>query len=151
MEIPISFVPMGQGDRVNKYVSSRVPIAMYTSVDRQIDLGINENSSTWAATDFEILKDFHRANILNLFDEVDFIQEDIREIGGQKFVVYEFVGRITDEDRTVGERNYVSRYNYIMYTIRNNKVLLFNFTCPTRFQSSWEDTAREMMESVRLK
>lgn len=151
MEVPASFVPMDQADLYNKYVSSRMPIAMYTSADRLIDLGINENSSTWAATDHTILQDFHKANILNLFDQVTFIQEEIKEIGNRTFVVFEFVSRVTDEESTFGGRTSVSKYTYIMYTIRNNRVLLFNFTCPARMQSEWKDTAREIMESIRIK
>lgn len=151
MKIPTSFALMEQADINNKYISARMPIAMYTSIDRQVDLGINENSSTWTANDLEILKDFYKANILNLFTEVQFIQQNIKDVGERSFVVYEFVSKITDDENAIGETQTISKYTYIMYTLRNNKVLIFNFTCPSKLKSQWESAAAEMMESVRIK
>ncbi len=73
MKIPVGFRPMSQSDLINRYNAFRKPLAMYTNENRQIDLGINENSSPWAGEDLEILSDFYRANISNLFTEVHFI------------------------------------------------------------------------------
>lgn len=151
MKIPVAFVPMTEADLVRKYVSSRKPIAMYTNSGRTVDLGVNENSSTWAADDLELLKEFNKANILNLFTEVRFIQEDLRQIGDRDFVVFEFVSTITDEESAIGGTKSTSHYTYIQYTIRDEKVLLFNFTCPARIQNQWQSVAKEMMESVRIK
>lgn len=151
MEIPVDFVPMSEAELYTKYVSARKPIAMYTSPDHQVDLGVNENSSPWTGTDLELLKDFYKANIANLFTNVDFIQEDIREIGGRQFVIFEFVSKITDEESVFGNSSAISKYTYLQYTIRDNNVLLFNFTCPARLRARWQEAAKEMMESVRLK
>lgn len=151
MEVPESFIPMSQSELIGKYVSSRTPIAMYTSEDRNIDLGINETSSAWAGDDLPILQAFYKANIANLFTEVEFLQEEIREIGGRPFIVFEFISKITDEGSTFGGNSSISKYTYIQYTLRNNKVLLFNFTCPLRARPQWQETAQRMMESVRIK
>ncbi len=151
MKVPVDFINMTQAERVNKYVSSRAPIAMFTSSDRNVDLGINENSSAWPGDDLTILQSFFKANIANLFTEVKFIQEEIREIGDRKFIVFEFVSKITDEQTTFGGNTSISKYTYIQYTLRNEKVLLFNFTCPGRQRATWQEAAKEMMESIRIK
>lgn len=151
MKIPVNFVPMSKAELYTKYVSSRPPIAMYTSPDRHIDLGVNENSSAWAGNDLEILKSFYKANIANLFTNVEFIQEDIREIGGRSFVVFEFVSKITDEESTFGGGGTISKYTYVQYTLEDDHVLLFNFTCPARMRAQWQGAAKEIMESVRVK
>lgn len=152
MLVPAQFLPMTQSDLVNKYVSYRMPIAMFTSADRRIDLGVNQNSSPWSSGDLNILKDFYKAGILNLFTEVTFIRDEIRDIGGRSFVVFEFVSRVSDEDQSFGGlSNPVSNYTYIMYTLHNQRVLLFNFTSPISYRSQWQEAAHQIMESVRIK
>ncbi|MFT6882966.1 MAG: hypothetical protein ACI83W_001034 [Marinoscillum sp.] len=149
--VPETFVDMSTGERVSKFVSARAPIAMFTSQDRLVDLGINQNSTTWPDGDLEILRSFYKANISNLFTEVKFIQEDIREINGRDFIILEFVSKITDEESTFGGNASISKYSYIQYTIYNNRVLLFNFSCPSRIRSEWEATAKEIMGSIQIK
>lgn len=151
MKVPMTFTPMNPSDLRNKYLSSRAPIAMYTSPDQQIDLGINVTNNTWQSDDLEILKSFYKANIMNLFTEVNIIQETIQEIGERKFIVFEFVSRVTDQENTFGGNTAISKYTYIEYTIYGENVLLFNFTSPARVKSQWAETVKEMMESVRIK
>ncbi|MEP4533592.1 MAG: hypothetical protein ABJ004_10935 [Cyclobacteriaceae bacterium] len=151
MKVPVSFNPMSRSEMVNKYVAYRQPIAMFTSADRQIDLGINKNSTQWTENDLTILKDFYKANIQNLFTEVKFIQEEVKTIGNREFVVFEFISKVTDEDKTFGGiSSPVSKYTYIMYTLYQDSVLLFNFSCDTRWRPQWQAAAREIMESVRI-
>jgi len=150
MEIPESFTPMTQQELYSKFISDRMPIAMYTSADKRADLGINENSSTWVGKDLKILREFYKSNITNLFTKVEFIQDDIQEIGGRQFVVFEFVSTLVDEN-SIGDVNTISKYSYIQYTIRDNKVLLFNFSCPAMLKRQWQETASTMMNSVKIK
>ncbi len=152
MLVPESFVPMSQSDIISKYVSARQPLAMFTSADRRVDLGINQNSSMWKESDLSILKDFYKAGILNLFTEVKFMKDEIREISGRKFVVFEFVSRVVDEENSIsGLGTAVSNYTYIMYTLYEDRVLLFNFNCPQSERVKWQLAAGQMMESVRIK
>ena len=151
MKVPVGFIPMSEADLIRKYVSARKPIAMYTDAGRQTDLGINETSNTWSSNDLEILKDFYKANILNLFTKVRFVQEDLRTIGDRQFVIFEFVSTISDEESAFGNASSTSKYTYIQYTIKDDKILLFNFTCPARDQTIWQETAKEIMESVRIR
>lgn len=150
LEIPTEFTPMTQAEIYAKYVSSRPPIAMYSDPNRQVDLGVNENSSKWAGDDLAILKDFYKANIANLFTKVDFLQEEIKEINGREFIVFEFVSSITDEEATFGPKT-TAKYNYMTYTLKDENILLFNFSCPARYQNQWKETAGRIMESVEVK
>ena len=151
MKVPASFETMARADRISRYVSARDPLAMFTNKDRTIDLGINATLNKWEAGNLEIVKDFYKAGILNLFTEVNFIQEDIRKIGDRQFVVFEFLSKISDENNTFGSGSSLSKYTYIQYTIYDDKVLLFNFTAPARLRNVWAEPAKEMMESVRIK
>lgn len=152
IKVPTSFIPMSPGEVNSRYVSYRSPIAMFTSSDGLIDLGINKNSSQWEGNDITILKSFYKANIQNLFTEVKFLQDDIIKISEREFVVFEFLSKMSDEEKTFGGvSSPVSKYTYIMYTLYDNNVLLFNFTCNVRKRAEWQSAAKEIMESVRIK
>ena len=149
MKVPADFIDMSEDERNRKYVSSRVPIAMYTNSERNVDIGVNENSTRWGPGDLEILKDFYKANILSLHNEVNFLQEDIQEVAGRQFIVFEFNSKVYKEDSF--NKNAVSKYSYIQYTLFNEKVLLFNFSAPLRYRQQWEAVAKEMMASIRIR
>lgn len=152
IKVPTAFVPMSVGDRNNKYVSYRSPIAMFTSEDGLIDLGINRNSTEWTENDLKILKSFYKANIQNLFTEVKFLQDDIIQVSDREFVVFEFISKMSDEEKTFGGISApVSKYTYIVYTLYEDSVLLFNFSCDVTKRPQWQSTAREIMESIRIK
>ncbi len=149
IKIPSDFINMSEEERNRKYVSSRIPIAMFTNYDRTVDVGVNENSTRWGPGDLEILKDFYKANIQGLHTEVNFIQEGIQEVGGREYIVFEFTSKVYSEESF--NNNSVSKYSYIQYTLHNEKVLLFNFTAPLRHRQQWEPVARDIMASVRIR
>jgi len=149
MKVPATFISMTDGERTQRYISYRTPVAMYTNVDRTVDLGINISSSNWTTGDMEVLKDFYKSNILSLYTEVDFIQERIRQVGSKDFIVFEFQSKVYEENSF--RNQVISKYTYIQYTIHQDKILLFHFTAPKQLQEKWQSVAAEMMESVRIK
>ncbi len=151
MEISSLFLPMDVQQRLLKYVSDRTPIAMYTTQDGSVDLGINTTSSRWAEGDMRILKDFYKAGILNLYDEVKFYQDTLTIINDRQFIVFEFKGIIREEESSLPSRSGLSKYIYIQYTLYNDSVLLFNFSAPHAVRSRWQEAANQMMNSIKIK
>ena len=151
MDIPEDFRALEQGEIIQKNISSRPPIAMYTDYNQQIDVVVNETSNTWQGGDYEVIKSLYKSTIANLFTEIEFIQEGIVEKAGRKFIVFEFISRVTDEDATFGSGVAIAKYTYIQYTLYQDKILLFNFTCPAKQQNQWQKSAHEIMNSVRVK
>jgi hypothetical protein len=150
LRIPSTFINMSSNERIQKFVSSREPLAVYTSEDRFADFAVNQNTMQWTQKDTELIYGFYKASINSLFDEVRFIQDTIREINGKEFIVFEFESVLKDDNvfkSSKGERN----YTYIQYTSFNDQVLLFNFGCKSRFKNQWEGTVKEIMESVTIK
>lgn len=150
LKIPESLVSMTEKDRISSYVSTKVPIATYTSQDRAVDFSINSNRMEWVMGDEEILRGFYKSSFKTLFDEIDFIQDTIRKINGKKFIVFEFVSTLK-EDNAVSGMKVARHYSYIQYTSYEGSILLFNFGCKPRNMQQWQPIAREMMESVRIK
>ena len=84
-----------------------------------------------------------------MFDEVQFIQDEIMEINGKKFIVFEFIGSLESENAFSSKSS--KTYTYIQYTSYNDQVLLFNLGCKARRLSEWQPIAKEIMESVKVK
>ncbi len=150
MKIPASFSNMSNGERTRKFVSSRVPLAMYSSEDRLADLGVNTNIMQFAKGDEEKLGNFYRGTFETLFDEIEYLQDTIRYINGRKFIVFEFISTLKKENAFSGVKE-EKHYSYIQYTSYHDQVLLFNFGCTLRVMQLWQSIAYEMMESVRIK
>ncbi len=150
LKIPESFNSMTDGERVNKFVSSKTPLGMYTSEDRTIDLGINTNVMPWIPGDEEKLRSFYKGTYETLFTEVEYFQDTIKEINGKKFIVFEFLSTLVEDNAISGTKT--SRYySYIQYTSYNNQILLFNFGCKPSQMRTWQPVAKKIMESVKVR
>ena len=150
MKISDYFKIMPPQQLLDRYASSRIPIAMFTTFDGSADLGINKTATQWGANDIDILFDFYKASIINLYSQIDFIQSEVIKLNERQFIVFEFLGEVT-EDSLLGGVNSIKKYNYIQYVPYNGKVLLFNFNCGVKDQQKWQSVANEMMSSIRLK
>jgi hypothetical protein len=148
-QVPESFTLMSSGDRIQKFVSSREPLAMHSSMDREIDFGVNWNPMQWMDGDEEMIYGFYKASIQSMFDEVEFVQDGIKEINGKKFVVFEFISSLKSENAFSNKSS--RNYTHIQYTSYNDQVLLFNFGCKARLMNQWKPVANEIMNSIKVK
>lgn len=148
--LPADFIAMSQADIETKYASAKLPVAGYTDFSRTADLGINVAFSQWNPEDLEIMRSFYKSNILGLYDTVQFIREDVEQIDGHDFAVFEFVSSVNDNDGITVDQSPVSKYVRIQYTIVKGKTVLFNFTCPASQREKWAPISRQILESVKL-
>ncbi len=151
MDIPTNLLPMTEGQRIQKYVSNREPIAMYTSADGYTDLGINVNSSKWNTGDYDVLRKFYRSGILNLYDDVDFYRDTVQYFSERPFITFEFRGSVYGREDSFRRNQSVSKYVYIAYTLREDRVLLFNFSTSYVQRNDWRKIAHEIMQSIKIK
>lgn len=148
--LPEEFTIMSQADLNTKYASSKPPLAVYTDFSRYVDLGVNVAYSQWDKDDLEIMKSFYKSNIMGLYSEVQFITEDIENVNGKDFAVFEFTSSVYDEEGTTINSGAISKYVRIQYCIVNNKTVLFNFSCPARLKDKWSPIAKEILQSVQI-
>ena len=147
--VPSNFTLMSANDRLQKFVSAREPLAMHSTEDREVDLGVNWNPMRWTAEDTETVYGFYKASIQSLFDNVEFIQDEVKEVNGQEFIVFEFISSLKSDNAFSGPKS-ARYYTYIQYTSYNNQVLLFNFGCKARLMNTYQPIAKEIMESVKV-
>ena len=148
MKVPVSFIPMNDDDMWQRVASTRKALALYTDLDRLVELGVNRSYSVWREGDYQMMFDVYKASILELFDEVEFIKEDIISVKKRPFVVFEFVSRIKRDE---GSSVPVVKYNYLKYTLQDGQTLVFSFSCPEFEQDKWQSTANAIMNSVVIK
>ena len=151
VSIPTNLLPMTEGQRIQKYVSNREPIAMYTSVDGYTDFGINVNSSNWNTGDYDVLRKFYRSGILNLYDDVDFYRDTVQYFSDRPFITFEFRGSLYGKEDSFRRNQSVNKYVYIAYTLREDRVLLFNLSTSYALRNEWRKTAHDMMQSIKIK
>ena len=96
-------------------------------------------------------KDFFRASLFNLYDKVDLIQDEVRPINGNNFIVFEADATILGDPGTPGKEKPIRSYIYAQYYIRNGKTLVFTFVCPGRMKPEWQLSIEKMMNSVKIK
>jgi len=150
MKIADYFQIMPPQKLLDRYASSRIPIAMFTTLDGRADLGINQTATQWGPNDIDLLLDFYKASIANLYSQIDFIQCKITRVNDRQFIVFEFLGEVVDQS-LLGRVSSIKKYNYIQYALYKGKVLLFNFNCAAKDHQKWQSVASEMMSSIRLK
>ena len=150
LKIPTDFIIMASRDRINKFVSSKIPLIVYTSMDKEINFSVNTNIIQWSDGDEITLRNFYKASFEALFDEVEYIRDTIEDISGQTFIIFEFVSSLKDENVFVG-RITIRNYTYIQYTSYEGQVLLFNFGCNASLMNQWQSVAEEIMQSVSIK
>ena len=150
ISIPKGWNAMDALDFTQRYPSVRAPLAGYTNEERTIDFSVNVSATQWPDTDLELAQKFFKAGVLNMFDRVEMINEGIYEVNKKKFIFFEFDSRINGRQQE-GLQDPVLRYTYIQYLIEPGKALVFSFNCPRRQKEEWQETARLMMKSVKVK
>src|SRR6478735_3152230 len=156
--MPKDFTQMSDDDIANKYPSTKKPVSMFTNLDRTVDFGLNISKSRWGGLDLKILQGIFHSTIVESYDTVMFIQEDIISINGRPYVRYEYNSLF---DNTQG-------YHYLLISIlaktvgeaetnteklapdNANHLLIFNFYCAKAFQAANQPIARAMMQSIHV-
>lgn len=151
VSIPKGWRPMDGLDFNERYPSVRAPLAAYTNEERLVDFSVNVSATQWPDSDMDIAQEFFRASIMNSFDRVEMIDQGIQEINKKKFIFFEFESRVNGIKRKEGFQDPILKYTYIQYLIEPGKALVFSFNCPKRDKEQWQETARVMMKSIKIK
>jgi hypothetical protein len=149
--MPKDFTAMSDLDLAAKYPSTKKPLAMYTSEDRNTDFGVNASKRSFPSNDIEMLQKFYKANILEAYTAnknsnfnvragATFLSEGVREVNGRKFAFYEFKS----------EYDGIRRYSYIQLTLIKEHIYVFNFSTDQSLQKAWQPAVEKMMNSIKL-
>jgi len=154
MSMPPDFVLMNDDMLAKKYFSPKKPTAMYTNTSTEVDLGVNITNTYWQEQDIALLKDLFKGSLRANYTRVEFLKEEVVIINKRKYAVLEFVGIVADEEEkanALGRKNIISKYNYLMYTVVENRVVVVNFNCPRKYQQDWGLVVPRIMQTIKIK
>ena len=151
VSIPKGWRPMDGMDFTQRYPSVRAPLAAYTDVERLVDFSVNISATQWPDRDLTVAKQFFKASLINMFDRVDMIEEGVHKVGNKEMIFFEFDSRVNGNKKQEGQTDPVLKYTYIQYLIEPGQTTVFSFNCPKRMKEDWQDTARQMMKSIKVK
>jgi hypothetical protein len=150
VSLPKDFTPLPDDGIAREYPATTRPLAVYTSPNGQIDFSVTKKKTPFKAQDLPMLREFYKANLLEKFTKVDFIRQEVTQVKGKDFIVFEFVSVLADE-RKASNLAPVQKYSIIQYTIQNNELLIFTLHVPFAMKNEWQDAARQVMNSVAIK
>jgi len=150
-KLPSDFYLLPPEELQSKSVSYRMPIAYYTNPDKDVDFSVNNSASKWQQSNIELIKQIYKSNIVNLFDDVKFMREDIETINNREFIVFEFYGTVLPGESLFRQESPDRKYYYIQYTIKENQIFIFTFIAPAMKKEIWDVTASAIMHSVKIK
>ncbi|WP_235925551.1 hypothetical protein [Pontibacter burrus] len=150
IQLPKDFLPMTDDDLARDYPATTRPLAAYTSPDGNIDFSLTQKRTTFRQNDLSMLREFYKANLVETFTNIDFIIQEVTEINGRQFIVFEFVSHMADE-RGASNLRPVQKYSIIQYTISGNQLQIYTLHIPFLMKNQWQETAREIMNSVKFK
>jgi hypothetical protein len=151
LNIPIEFILMNDDAIAERYITTKRPVALYSNPAGNVDIGVNKSVTQWQSADIDIMKDFYKANIQSLYDEVRFSKDTLVVINGREFAVFEFESVVRDASDALIQRAQIRKYTYIQYTIVNGVTWVFNLTAPAGARNQWSEKANVIMNSISIK
>jgi len=151
IKLPESLYVMTDEDIVQRNLTHRKPLGIYTSADRQAQFTINTAAAPWAGDDLTLLKDFYKSSLLNLYGDIEFKREQVEEINGRNYVVFEFLSSLRQEENAYQSQKVFNQYIYIQYTVAGDQIYIFSFQSPAVQMDGWQQTIGASMHTIKLK
>jgi hypothetical protein len=151
VSLPEDFTPMTPEDIAMRYPSVRAPLGAFTNPDRLVDFSANVSATQWPDGNAEFARKFFKGAIFTMYDRVDMISEGVEEIHKKKFFYFEFDSRLNPDRKDVASQDALSKYTYIMYLVEPRRSLVFSFNCTKEQKEEWQETAKAIMHSVKVK
>jgi hypothetical protein len=151
VSLPTELKPMTPEDLAQRYPSVRAPLGAYTNEDRLVDFSANVSATQWPDGDIKFAQSFFKSTIYNMYDRVDLLSEGFVDLHQKKFFYFEFDSRLNADRKNVGTQDALFRYTYIMYLVEPKRTLVFSFNCTKEQKEEWQETARAIMQTIRVK
>ena len=152
MLIPENFTQMPEDEMAQKYPSARKPVCIYTNPAHNVDISLNISNTVWGENDIEMLRDFYRSNIKQLYTKVTFSIDEIQKINKRRYVVFEFISESSEKE---SGKPSIRKYTYIQYTVlegkggKAGKVMVLHLDAPAGEAGIWQGIAYKLMHSVK--
>ena len=144
-KVPSNFYRMQDRDILERYMVYKMPLAMYSSEDRLAEFGLAISDNFWEGNDLELLGEFQESNLNHLYDKVKIEDKGVKTLHKHQAYFFELTSA------TRYSTSYEKKYTIMQYMIVQNRILVFNFSCPAFDREKYEEAARQIMNSIQIK
>jgi hypothetical protein len=141
LKIPKDFKVMSEEMMKIKYPSERRPTLVYTNTSGGINVALNLTNNKANQNMILPYKDNFVNTFKNMYPSADWKSSGIKEINGRKVGYLELTTPAVD----------TKVYNLMFFTDIDGQLLLCTFNCTEKSIKEWEPTAKEIMQSLKIK
>ncbi len=124
-----------------KYRTLPRPELVLTDENGEINLLVDLTQQPAAENQTAAYKDFRISNLKKNRTDIKILSDGIKIVDGKKIGFIKFSSEASDQNI----------FNFYFFTIVNGKILLFTFNCTETLQKTWEKTADEILDSLKIK
>ena len=122
-----------------KYQRRTRPILVLSDEDGEVNLLADMTQLPASENQIEAFKNAQLQHLKKSRSDLSVLDEGIKTINGKKVGYFKFVIQAVDQ----------KVFNYYFFTVVNGKILLFSFNAIEKLQKKWENTADEIVASLR--
>lgn len=141
LKVPKGFEIMSEELMKLKYPSDRRPTLVYSDESGGINVALNLTQSQASKQLIPAYKENFMQTFKKLYPSAEWKDNGVKTINGKEVGYLEFVTPALDTDI----------YNLIFFTDLEGKLLLCTFNCTKNSIDEWTPTAKEIMNSLKVK
>ena len=141
LKVPKDFEIMNEEMMKVKYPSERRPNLVYTNKSGGINVALNLTKNKASQDLILPYKDNFVNTFKNMYTSAEWKASGVKEINGRKVGFLELITPAVD----------TKIYNLMFFTDLNGQLLLCTFNCTEKSITEWEPTAKEIMQSLKIK
>ena len=100
-------------------------------------------------TDITLEKEFYKATLAAMYEDITFIQDTIIQSGETTLVMYQF-DAIVKGKTTTGTEVTTSKYNFITHAYKGKRKFIVTFYCPLTKKNDWIEIIQNTMKAIEL-
>lgn len=139
--IPTDFDLMSEELLKIKYPSERRPTLVYSNESGGINVALNLTKNKASQELIPVYSDNFVQTFKSLYPSAEWKDSGVKTINGRKVGFLELVTPATDTEI----------YNLMFFTDLDGKLLLCTFNCTKKSIDEWTPTAKEIMNSLKIK
>ncbi|HVV06552.1 MAG TPA: DcrB-related protein [Puia sp.] len=124
-----------------KYRSRDRPAMVLTDDDGEVNLLASQTAQSAGESQMAAFVDFQMDQLKKQRSDLFILDHGVRTVNGKNVGFFKFHSTAADQ----------KVFNYYFFIIVDGKIVLFTFNCIDRLRGQWEDTADQIVGSLKVK
>ena len=124
-----------------KYRSRERPAMVLTDDDGEVNLLASQTQQPAREDQMTAFLDFQMDQLKKQRSDLAMLDHGVKSVNGKNVGFFKFLSTAVDQ----------KVFNYYFFIIVDGKVVLFTFNCIDKLRNDWEDTADQIVASLKVK